>query len=70
MYCMHSVGKNACLSDKAMLSSEEIKPVALSVVELYLAETKIQLNRKLHRRVYLKSFLGLAICLTNAAKLL
>jgi len=32
--------------DKAMLSSEEIKPVALSVVELYLAEAKIQLREQ------------------------
>ena len=37
------VGKKACVKkgmgqDKAMSSSEEIKPIALSIVELHLAE--------------------------------
>ena len=52
------VGKKGTSQDKAMLNSKEIKPVALSIVELYLAggisylvsqsvsQCKILLNRK------------------------
>ena len=32
------VGKKAHLGDKATLNSEEIKPIALAVIELHLSE--------------------------------